>query len=130
MAEADRGGFGDTSVVTFAELVERRLEHLKPNVPPTLAAYKDYMRKWILPALGPRKLDRIRPVDLDLFYASLRPHLAGSSVRKVHTILHSALGQATRWQLIRTNPAAAATRPASTSRPSNTRGGRPPPHRG
>ena len=66
------------------------------------------MRRWILPALGPRKLDRIRPVDLDLFYASLRPHLAGASVRKVHTILHSALGQATRWQLIGTNPAAAA----------------------
>ncbi len=112
VTEADRGGFGDTSAVTFAELVERWLEHLKPNVSPaTLAAYKNYMRKWILPALGTRKLDRIRPVDLDLFYASLRPHLAGASVRKVHTILHSVLGQATRWQLIGTNPAAAATPP-------------------
>lgn len=62
---------------------------------------------------GPRarKLDRIRPVDLDQLYASLRPHLSGASVRKVHTILHSVLGQATRWQLIGTNPAAAATPP-------------------
>ena len=32
-------------------------------------------------------------------------------MRKVHTILHSVLGQATRWQLIGTNPAAAATPP-------------------
>jgi len=39
------------------------------------------MRKWILPALGARKLDRIRPVDLDQLYASLRPHLSGASVR-------------------------------------------------
>ncbi len=42
VTEADRGGFGDTSAVTFAELVERWLEHLKPNVSPaTLAAYKN-----------------------------------------------------------------------------------------
>ena len=51
--------------MTFAELVERWLEHLKPNVTRDLVAYKNYMRKWILPALGIRKLDRIRPVDLD-----------------------------------------------------------------
>ena len=85
------------SAVTFAELVARWLEHLKPNVSPaTLAAYKNYMRKWTLPALGPKKLERIRPVDLDLFYASLRPHLAGASVRTVHTLLHSTPGAGRR----------------------------------
>ena len=107
VAEASRGDHGDTAAGTLADLVERWLEHITPNVSPsTLAGYDVYLRKHILPALGAKRIDRLRPADIDRFYASLRGTLAPASVRKVHTILRSALGQAVRWRMLSTNPVA------------------------
>lgn len=112
VAEAARGEHGETAAGTVRELLDRWVAHIEPNVSPsTLAAYRIYLDKWILPALGSKKLDRLRPDDLDRFYGSMRDSLSAASIRKTHTILRSALGQAMKWRMIASNPAASATPP-------------------
>jgi integrase len=112
VAEAARGEHGETTAGTLRELVERWMAHIEPNVSPsTLAAYRIYLDKWILPALGTKKLDKLRPADIDRFYGSMRGSLAPASIRKTHTILRSSLGQAVKWRMIASNPAVSATPP-------------------
>ena len=33
------------------------------------------MQRWIVPRLGDKKIDRLRPDDFDRFYVELRKHL-------------------------------------------------------
>lgn len=120
VAEAARGDHGETAAGSLGELLTQWLEHIEPNVSPsTLAAYKVYVEKWIKPKLGHVKLDRLRPADIDRFYASMRGSLQAASIRKAHTILRSALGQAVRWRMIAINPAASATPPRVDKPPIN-----------
>jgi integrase len=117
VAQAVHGKFGETAAGTVADVAERWLEHLEPDISPaTASAYRVYLRNWIVPRLGEQKIDRLRPADLDRFYASLRKHLSPASVLKVHSILRAALGQAVRWQMITENPAIHA-RPPRPVRP-------------
>ena len=58
------------------------------------------------------QLGKLRPVDIDHMYSRIRQDgIAESSVRRMHNLLHSALGQAVRWDLIATNPADRIERP-------------------
>jgi integrase len=112
VAQAVGGKFGETAAGTVADVAERWLKHLEPDISPaTASAYRVYLRNWIVPRLGEKKVDRLRPADLDRFYASLRKHLSAASVLKVHSILRAALGQAVRWQMITENPAVHASPP-------------------
>ena len=112
VAQAVHGKFGETAAGTVADVTERWLEHIEPDISPaTASAYRVYLRNWIVPRLGEKKVDRLRPADLDRFYASLRKHLSPASVLKVHSILRAALGQAVRWQMITDNPATHASPP-------------------
>ncbi|MGH2961119.1 MAG: tyrosine-type recombinase/integrase [Solirubrobacterales bacterium] len=118
VAQAARGRFGDTAPGTLADVLERWLEQIGPDISPaTAAAYRVYLRKWILPRLGSERVDRLRAADLDRFYASLREHLSPASVRKIHTILRAGLGQAVRWQMIPENPAVHASPPRARRPP-------------
>jgi integrase len=112
VAQAIHGKFGETAAGTVADITERWLEHLEPDISPaTASAYRVYLRNWIVPRIGEKNVDRLRPADLDRFYASLRKHLSAASVLKVHSILRAALGQAVRWQMITDNPATHASPP-------------------
>lgn len=118
VAEASRGRFGERSSGTLGELLDQWMAHLEADASPsTLAAYRVYLRRWIQPRVGEKKLDRLRPSDLDRLYTELRPQLGAASVLKVHTILRAALGQAVRWQMITENPAALATPPRANRPP-------------
>jgi integrase len=118
VTQAVGGKFGETAAGTVADITERWLEHVEPDISPaTASAYRVYLRNWIVPRLGERKVDRLRPADLDRFYASVRKHLSAASVLKVHSILRAALGQAVRWQMITDNPATHATPPRVTRPP-------------
>lgn len=118
VSEAARGEHGETAAGTMADLLDRWLEHLAQDASPsTIASYRVYLRNHILPGLGAKKVDRLRPADLDRFYAQLRQQLAPASVLKVHTILRAALGQAVRWRMIGDNPASHATPPRAPRPP-------------
>lgn len=95
VVDASRGLFGARASGTLASLLEDYLALIEPDASPsTMATYRGYVRLWILPRLGDRKVDRLRPDDLDRLYTELRKRLSPASVLKVHTILRTALGQA------------------------------------
>jgi hypothetical protein len=70
------------------------------------------IRKHFIPRLGDLQLRKLRPVEIDHMYARWRQDgMAESSARRMHNLLHSALGQAVRWDLIAINPADRIERP-------------------
>jgi integrase len=73
-------------------------------------AYHNYrlqIRRHINPALGRLKLSKLTAAHIQSLYAAkLRDGLKPSSVRYIHAVLHRALEQAVRFNLIPFNPAA------------------------
>ncbi len=77
----------------------------------TYEAYKGKMEKHVLPTLGHRRLTSLEAKDFRALYAALvamkdddrEPLLSPNSVRVIHAILHSALRQAVKDELVYRN---------------------------
>lgn len=105
--------------MTFEQLSERWLEvgavRWRAD---TLHNYQQYLKTPILPAIGDIKLAELDGQDLDRFYADLKDRgLADGTVRKVHTIVSSALRQAEKWGFVHHNVARQASPPAAGRSP-------------
>ena len=112
--DAARGIFFDAKGQTVGQWMERWLEDaVKPSkTHRTYATHRQQVRSHIVPAIGRLKLEALRKVQVDRLYADLiRGGLAPSSVRRVHAVLHAALEEAVRGDLIPRNPAAHANKP-------------------
>lgn len=73
----------------------------------TLRTYQGYIDRWILPHLGKRRLDRLRPDHIRALYAEMeKAGRSDATRRQVHAILRRALVVAERDGRIATNPAA------------------------
>ncbi len=73
----------------------------------TARDYAGHLRRYALPHLGPLRLNSIRPLDIQSAVAALiDQELSPRTVRYTHSVLHSALEQAVKWELIEKNPAA------------------------
>lgn len=108
MAESDSGVVVDAENQTVEEYITRWLEDsAKRNIAPrTYHNYRLQLNTHIIPALGKRKLDKLTPPQIQRLYRSkLDDGLSPSSVRYIHAVLHRALEQAVKWQLIPRNPA-------------------------
>jgi len=114
------GGGGHASQdTTVADLIDQWLELITPDRSPTTArGYRWIADTYIFPTLGKVPLSRLKPAQLDAFYAHLRDKggakgrpLAPATVRQVHAILRTALNQAVKWGWLATNPAMQATPP-------------------
>lgn len=73
--------------------------------------YARMARLHILPTLGTTPLQDVRPIDVEGLYIALargngHKALGDRSLHNVATVLHGALEQAMRWELIPRNPAA------------------------
>lgn len=91
---------------------------MKGSVKPvTFESYARLIRCHIAPALGHKKLSKLKPGDLQGFYQSKldgderSPGLSPTTVRYLHAVLHRALYQAVRWELIPRNVADATDPP-------------------
>jgi integrase len=103
-----------SSTMTFADLLERWLDHVSEQLSPTtVREYRRLVKRLISPDLGKLTLRRVTTQRLDTYYATLARErgLSPASVRHVHAVVRGALGQAVRWGWIPTNPAAAASPP-------------------
>ena len=117
--DAQRGIVFDAKGVTVGAFLERWLEDVvRPNkTHRTYATHRQQVRSHITPALGRVKLEALRKAHIDRLYADLlreKPGgsgLSSSSVRRVHAVLHAALEEAVRGDLIPRNPAAHANKP-------------------
>ena len=74
--------------------------------------YDGLVRKHVIPTLGRLRLGQLTPQHLAKLYADLADAgQSSSSIRYLHAVLHGALDQAVRWQLLARNPVDAVTQP-------------------
>lgn len=77
----------------------------KPLKPNTWNGYETKVRTYIIPALGKKRLDQLRPQHIEAMYDWLRDQgLAESTVRQTHAILARALKDAVRKGLVGRSP--------------------------
>lgn len=117
-----RAGVAGAKGATVAAFLDDWLEHVLParNVSPaTVANYTTAVRVHILPALGARKLDQLRPEHVDALLRSMVvAGKARGTIRVVRTILVLALGHAERRDLVHRNAARLSTLPPAPKRDS------------
>jgi integrase len=80
--------------------------------------YRDMIRRWITPHLGAKRLVELSPIDVKVWHSALLDHggvggrpLSVRSVQYAHRVLHRALADAVRWNLVPINPASGARAP-------------------
>jgi integrase len=114
MATIQAGTFTQPTRVTFGEfLTERWLPTRRMAVrESTYASYRGMVERHVIPALGHVPIQQISPDHLDRFYADLvAKELATKTVRNVHVLVHRALRDAVRKNLVPRNVADAADPP-------------------
>lgn len=123
-SERDRGTFVAPKKVTLREYVETWLPVLRTQVrPSTAASYERALRTRVLPTLGSRQLQAIRPAELTALYAALlvggrTDHkrggpLAPRTIEYTATIVGKVFKSAVRGGLIQVSPATGAEVPKS-----------------
>ncbi len=102
---------------SLGDLLDRWLEATAPDRSAyTVHEYTRMINRHIKPVLGDVSLDRLTARHLDAFYGKLRGReLSAASVRRHHALLHAALEQAIRWEMLLKNPADRATQPRAVS---------------
>jgi integrase len=119
-----RGEYVEPSRETVAAFLEEWLAALpRSRRPGTVALYETLARAYVLRYIGDVRLQSLTPARLNELYTTLlasgahqgRP-LSSKSVLNVHTTLHRALEDATRWGRLARNPATLADPPQGTSR--------------
>jgi integrase len=106
MAQRDAGLAFETGKLTVAEYMDKWLAESARNRlrPKTYKDYSGLTRLHIVPALGHIKLRNLTPLHVQSFYGSkLESGLSKRTVEYIHTVLHSALRQAVRWELVPRN---------------------------
>lgn len=125
LSTVDRGDYvSPTRMTVRAFLEERWLPAITMTVrPSTHASYSRNIRLHVIPQLGGVPLQKLDPLMLNDFYLHLltagridgRGGLSVRSVRYIHFVLHRALRDAMRWQLLVRNVSDAADPPKESA---------------
>ena len=115
LREMSAGEYVEPAKITLGTFLEQWLEYAETHTASTtFEGYRRQTRRHIIPGLGHITLEKLTPLDIQRFLSSkLQGGRAdgkegGLSTRTVtlfHTILHAALEQAIKWQLIGHNVA-------------------------
>lgn len=126
LASIDDGAYVEPSKQLLSDYLERWLkDYAKPCVAAkTCERYAEIIHNNISPALGHLRIDSIKPLDIQRFYSDCLDHgrkdgkggLSKQTVLHFHRVLHNALEQAVRWQVIVKNPAEFADPPRPNKR--------------
>ena len=114
IAGRDKGLVFDAGKLTVGDHLQRWLEDMvKPSASHrTYSTNAQQVRTHIAPTLGRIKLKGLRKAHIDRLYREmLDSGLSHSTVRRVHAVLHKALEEAVKGDLIPRNPAAHANKP-------------------
>ena len=86
---------------------------LKDNVKvTTYASYEQLTRLHIIPSIGSTKLKNLKPVPLQRLYKSkLDSGLSARTAQYIHAVIHKALKDAMRWEMVSRNVADAVSAP-------------------
>lgn len=107
LTDLDNGTFTQPSKETVDAYLDRWLETVaKQRVKPrTYSDYQEILRLYTRPAFGNIRLVNMgAPLIQKTYSDMIEKGLSGSTIRKLHNVLHSAFKQAERWRLIPRNP--------------------------
>jgi integrase len=113
LADKEEGIAYDCENLTVELYLERWLASMQHTVrPSTYERYCQLLRLHVVPTLGKVRLSRVNALQVQSLYRSkLDEELSTNTVRKVHVALFTALKQAVRWQLLRSNVCESVTPP-------------------
>jgi integrase len=120
LSDLGRGLFVAPHKLTVGEWLNTWLrEYKQPRVRPlTFDNYERVIRCHLIPALGHIPLQDLRPQHVQRFYNEKRQAgMAENTLRVLHVVLHMALMQALRNQLVTRNVSEATEPPSGKSRP-------------
>ena len=103
--EIDSGTFIQPSRITLSEYLDQWMrDYAVPSVRPlTAQGYRTIVRQ-MQRALGPAPLADLRPHHIQKYYVALLDRgLSPQTVTNYHRVLHHALGQAVKWELLPRN---------------------------
>jgi integrase len=115
LTDAARGTLVDASKETLGAFADRwDRDWATHNVSPkTVERYRQFIANQIKPHLGAMPVQKIKPVNLTAFYATLlrsgniaKGPLASRTVGHIHRLLRRMLGHAAQWGVIAGNPVA------------------------
>jgi integrase len=119
--EINQGRFVEPSKLTLKAFLHQWIEnYAKENCAPrTLQGYEYIIEKHLVPALGKKTIDKIKPLDIQKYYTEKlqrgrvdgKGGLSARTVLHHHRLLHEALEHAVRWQIIPVNPAKSVSSP-------------------
>ena len=105
--EQEQGTLATGPQQTLKMYLEQWLEQVhKPSAHSigTYNMYRTIIQKHIIPSLGHVRLQRLTPQQVQAFYASkLHEGLSQKRVKSIHAVLHKALENAVKWNLIGRN---------------------------
>ena len=118
--EYDGAELTEQSRMTLGEWLDTWLvECAEPTVrPTTIKGYRGYVEKNIKPYLGSKQICKVTTAEIQSLYRRLQTEgavnggpLAGTTVRRIHNVLHQALDVAVNRHLIVKNPSNDVTLP-------------------
>ena len=124
MEEYDGAELTEQSRITLGEWLDIWLEECAALSvrPSTLKGYRGYVEKNIKPYLGDKQICKVTTADIQSLYRKLQKEggtsggpLAGTSVRRIHNVLHQALDVAVNRHLMVKNPSNDVTLPKKES---------------
>ncbi len=72
----------------------------------TADGYAALLKRYVRESLGQKRLDNLQPLDIQKIYGEmLERGLSARIIRHTHSVLHNALKQAVKWNLLQRNPA-------------------------
>lgn len=105
LSDRDAGTIQINQKETLNEYLDKWMTTHKANVRQrTFDNDNDMLRIYIRPLLGEYKLSKLRPLDIQEAYTTLIEKVSASTIRRAHAVLHNALEDAVRWEMIIKNP--------------------------
>lgn len=114
LVEVDRGDYIHSSNMTLEEYMAYWLEtYCRPRYTgTTFERWEEIIRWHIAPKIGDIRLDKLNALHIESYYANLRKNgrlngkggLSPQTVAIHHVILHKALKDAVKWQLVGRSP--------------------------
>lgn len=107
LAAVNAGTYAKPTTITVGEHLDKWLSLRESELAPaTLSSYRRVIRKYLLPAFGDLPLRDLQPLRLDEAYLRWRAEGKGEpTLGLIHQVLHTALRQAVRWDLLTRNVA-------------------------
>ena len=105
LSDRDAGTIQINQKETLNTYLDRWMNTHKANVRQrTYDNDNDMLRLYIRPLLGEYKLTKIRPLDIQEAYNALVERVSAATIRRAHAVLHNALEDAVKWEMIVKNP--------------------------